>query len=98
MEVKNDLPAFFTDIKNQFVTLKPPLARQFPSNSDEMSNQRLIRFRNVRDCLDVFFWNNENVNRRSGIDIIESNNTIVFKFNGGGRFSVCNVTKNTGQI
>jgi len=93
--MKNDLPAFFTDIKNQFVALKPALTRQFPRNSNEMTDQRFVRFLDIRNRWNVFFGNNENVDRRNRINIAESNDLIILIFDGGGSPTVRDVTENT---
>ena len=96
--MKNDLPAFFTGVENQFVALEPPLARQFPSNPNEVTDQRFVLFRNVRNRRDMFFWNNENVDRRGRIDVVESDDASILILDGGGSPTVRDVAKNTGQI
>ncbi len=65
----------------------------FPGFQHQVTQQCLVFFTSFCKPGDLYFWNDENVGRRLGVDIVKRDAGIVFKDNVGRNFLVDNFSE-----
>ena len=79
------------------------LIKPFPrsnglGNKEEVANELAVRNGDAMDVSDVFFWHNERVNRRLGIEVLKGDSVLVLVDDHCRDFFPDDVAKNTVGI
>ena len=79
MQMRHRLPALFSAINDETIALRQTeLLRQLDRDQVQVSDKLSIDLAQVSVCRDHLFGNNQNMDRRLGIDVVKSETKIVF--------------------
>lgn len=95
VDMKNDLPSFFINIKEELVPFEFGFICHLLSNHDHVSHKGLIPVFHTRYRIDVVFGDNQLMHFGFGADVIDHNDLVVFIHFAAGEIAGDDATKNT---
>ena len=89
VQMGNTLTCVRPVVDHQSITglIHPGLLRHDPCREQKLSEQRSMAIISSTDSFNHLFWNDQDVDRRSGVDIVEGDQIIVLVDNPRGDFA-----------